>query len=83
MPYPFLSAFIERRTGNRFSKKVIFDHSDFDDLLGKVIKQIEDKRSQKSFEKASRKQTEQEEIREWRQKLWEEQQHMAKDKQLK
>lgn len=36
IPYPFLSAFCDRRIGNRFSKRVIFDRSDYDNLLGQI-----------------------------------------------
>jgi len=32
--YPFLQAFIDKQTGKRFSKRVVFDHSHFDNLLG-------------------------------------------------
>jgi len=42
VPYPFLSAFIERRTGKRFSKRVKFDPSQTDQekLLASIIGQI-------------------------------------------
>ena len=36
IPYPFLQAFIDRESGNRPGKRVVFDHSDYDDLLGKI-----------------------------------------------
>jgi hypothetical protein len=39
VPYPFLSAFIERRTGKRFTKRVKFDPSQTDQekLLASII----------------------------------------------
>lgn len=37
IPYPFMSGFVDRSMGNRFSKRVHFDRSDYDDLLGKII----------------------------------------------
>lgn len=42
VPYPFLSAFIERRTGNRFTKRVKFDptQTDQDKFLQQIIEQI-------------------------------------------
>ena len=42
IPYPFLSAFIERRTGQRFTKRVKFDPSQTDQekFLQQIISQI-------------------------------------------
>lgn len=37
VPYPFMSGFLDRKMGNRFNKKVVFDRSDYDDLLGQII----------------------------------------------
>jgi hypothetical protein len=34
VPYPFLQGFIDKKTGNRFAKRVVFDRSGYDDLLG-------------------------------------------------
>jgi len=34
LPYPFMSGFVDRKMGNRFSKRVNFDRSDHDDMLG-------------------------------------------------
>lgn len=36
IPYPFLEAFIDRKTDNRFSKRVYFRQSDQQDLLEKL-----------------------------------------------
>jgi len=72
LPYPFLSAFIERRTGNRFQKRVVFDHSDFDDLLGKIIEQIDDKKTKDKNAKGEKLEKEIEEMSKWRSRLWQE-----------
>lgn len=49
VPYPFLSAFIERRTGKRFTKRVKFDpsHTDQEKFLSQIINQINSNSEQK------------------------------------
>ena len=37
VPYPFMAGFVDRKTGGRFNKRVVFDRSDYDDLLGQII----------------------------------------------
>ena len=37
VPYPFMQGFCDRKTGARFTKRVVFDRSDYDDLLGKIV----------------------------------------------
>ena len=37
VPYPFLSALIDRKNNNRFNKRVVFDRSDYDDLLNQIV----------------------------------------------
>ena len=34
VPYPFMAGFVDRKMDNRFNKRVVFDRSDYDDLLG-------------------------------------------------
>lgn len=37
LPYPFLSGLCDRNLGNRFSKRVIFDRTDYDNLLDQIV----------------------------------------------
>ena len=37
VPYPFMAGFVDRKQGGRFNKRVVFDRSDYDDLLGQII----------------------------------------------
>ena len=37
VPYPFMAGFVDRKMGGRFNKRVVFDRSDYDDLLGQII----------------------------------------------
>ena len=59
LPYPFMPGFVDRKTGNRFTKRVVFDHSDYDDLLGKIIDQIHEKRDRELVEKLNSREDEQ------------------------
>ena len=51
MPYPYLSALIDRKSFNRFNKRVVFDRSDYDDLLNQIVDQIHDKKQREIDEK--------------------------------
>ena len=51
VPYPFMQGFCDRKTGNRFTKRVVFDRSDYDDLLGRIVDQIHEKRDRDLFDK--------------------------------
>jgi hypothetical protein len=51
VPYPYLQGFVDRKMGNRFNKKVHFDRSDYDDLLGKIIDQIHEKKDRELYGK--------------------------------
>ena len=51
LPYPFMSSFVDRKMGNRFSKRVNFDRSDYDDMLGQIIDQIHEKRDKELLER--------------------------------
>lgn len=59
MPYPFMQGFVDRSMGNRFSKRVNFDRSEYDDLLGQIIDQIHEKRDRELFEKIREREDEQ------------------------
>ena len=41
--HPHLQALIERQSGNRFTKRVFFDHSGYEDVLGNLSTQIDEK----------------------------------------
>ena len=51
MPYPFMAGFVDRKMGGRFNKRVVFDRSDYDDLLGQIIDQIHEKRDRELVDK--------------------------------
>lgn len=59
LPYPFLQGFVDRKTGERFSKRVTFDRSDYDDLLGKIIDQIHEKKDRELLDKIKEREDEQ------------------------
>ena len=42
---------MERQTGNRFTKKVVFDRSDYDELLDQLVDQIHERRDRELKEK--------------------------------
>ena len=58
LPYPFLQGFVDRGMGGRFSKRVTFDRSDYDDLLGKIIEQIHEKKDRELIEKIKEREDE-------------------------
>ena len=80
LPYPFLQGFIDRKTGNRFNKKVHFDRSDYDDLLGKIIYQIHEKRDREMFEKLQERDEEQNLLKYQREQMFEEKTYETEDK---
>ena len=59
VPYPFLQGMVERKNLARFSKRVVFDRSDYDDLLGKIIDQIHEKRDRELLDKIKDREDEQ------------------------
>lgn len=50
---------MDRSTGNRFNKRVQFDRSDYDDLLGKIIDQIHEKKDRELIDKIQSREDEQ------------------------
>jgi len=61
-----LQAFIDRESGNRPGKRVVFDHSDYDDLLGKIQNQILSNKQEKIQEVIEKSAHEAKLIEEWR-----------------
>lgn len=59
VPYPFLQGFIDRKLGKRFAKRVVFDRSDYDDLLGQIVDQIYEKKEREYMERAHERDDEQ------------------------
>ena len=59
VPYPFLSGLIDRKHGMRYNKRVVFDRSDYDDLLGRIIDQIHEKKDRELMEKINEREEEQ------------------------
>ena len=57
--YPFLPGNMDGRKDARFAKRVIFDHSDYDDLLGKIIDQIHEKKDRELLDKIKDREDEQ------------------------
>lgn len=45
LPFPFMEAYIERRNGVRFGRRVKFDHSEYDNFLEKIVEQRDEKRN--------------------------------------
>lgn len=85
MPYPFLSAFIERRTGKRFTKRVKFDPSQTDQekLLASIISQINNNSEKKETQKVEKSQQDAEFLQNLRQKIMLDQQQFQEDKRQK
>ena len=50
---------MDGRKDARFAKRVIFDHSDYDDLLGKIIDQIHEKKDRELLDKIKDREDEQ------------------------
>ena len=57
--YPFLPGNMDTKKDERFAKRVIFDHSDYDDLLGKIIDQIHEKKDRELLDKIKDREDEQ------------------------
>ena len=57
--YPFLPGNMDTRKEARFAKRVIFDHSDYDDLLGKIVDQIHEKKDRELLDKIKDREDEQ------------------------
>lgn len=51
--------FVDRGMGNRFTKRVNFDRSDNEDMLGQIIDQIHEKRDRDLLEKIREREDEQ------------------------
>lgn len=83
IPFPYLQGFLDKAAGTRPAKRVIFDHSDYDDLLGKIQGQIEFKQTQKFEEKQRQSEWDAQLLESWRQRLYEEQQNQMRDRNLK
>ncbi|CDW72251.1 UNKNOWN [Stylonychia lemnae] len=81
IPFPFLQAFIERRTGQRFSKKVKFNQSeDQSKILGHIIDQINTKQENKDTVRANKLDKEQREVQMLGDRLKLDQQKFKNDK---
>ena len=80
LPYPFMSGFVDRKMGNRFSKRVVFDRSDYDDLLGKIIDQIHEKRDRELLGKIDDREEEQGLLEYQREQMHNERQYERADK---
>ena len=59
IPCPFMAGFVDRKMGGRFNKRVVFDRSDYDDLLGQIIDQIHEKRDRELLDKIKDREDEQ------------------------
>ena len=57
--YPFLPGNMDSSKDERFAKRVIFDHSDYDDLLGKIVDQIHEKKDRELLDKIKDREDEQ------------------------
>jgi hypothetical protein len=82
LPYPYLAAFIERRTGKRFTKRVKFDPSQTDQekLLSSIISQINNNSEKKDMNLKEKKEQDQEFLANLRQKIMLDQQQYHDDK---
>ena len=54
-----MPSFVDRKMGNRFSKRVNFDRTDYDDMLGQIIDQIHEKRDRELLDKIKEREDEQ------------------------
>lgn len=64
-------------------KRIVFDHSDYNDLLGKLRDQMSQKEKMQQLERSNKSGDDAKLVEEWRQRLYEEQQHLARDRSLK
>ena len=78
VPWPFLQEFMNEQT--KASKKVVFDHSDFNDLAKTLQNQISEKAKAKEETRIEEFNQHLQETTRWRQKLYEEQQNLARDR---
>ena len=84
-PYPFLAAFIERRTGKRFTKRVKFDPSQTDQekLLASIVNQINQNSEKKESQKMEKTLQDSDFLQNLRQKVMLDQQQQHEDKRQK
>ena len=75
-----MPGFVDRKTGARFNKKVVFDRSDYDDLLGQIIDQIHEKRDRELTDKIKDREDEQGLLEFQREHMQEERQFEHEDK---
>jgi hypothetical protein len=85
VPYPFLSAFIERRTGQRFSKRVKFDPtaSNQEKFLQTIINQINANKEKQDVQRSVKRDQDNEFLNNLRQKMIIDQQQVSDDKRQK
>ena len=62
VPFPYLSALVDRKNFNRFNKRVVFDRSDYDDLLNQIVDQIHEKKQREMDERIVEKDDEQRQL---------------------
>ena len=80
--FPYLAAMINKAAGHT-QKKVVFDRSDYDDLLGQIIDQREAKKERESNDRQLSQVEEQRLLAFQREKMFEERYNELEDKSLK
>lgn len=83
MAYPSLQSFIDKTSGQRFSKRVNFDNSGFEDLLSQIVVQINEKKARNIALKHDTILKEIDDVELLKKQLNEERQHEMRDKKLK
>ena len=53
--YPALEALIQRENGERFGRRIMFDNSGYDDVLGNLRKQIIEKEQKHRYDRIQKR----------------------------
>ena len=83
VPFPFMPALANKRLGIPRGKRVIFDRSDFDNILQQIEDQIKTKKANEESEMERKRKDEQSILNENRQRLMEEIENYANDREHK
>ena len=81
--HPYLNKLLRRNNGQQFTKRVVFDHSHYENLLGQIVDAREQKRHTDSSLRTNKLNEEKGEIDKHRQRITQEMHNEQKDKEIK